>query len=146
MICNYVNSSTKVTSLLMLIILNHGKYIRQAFDVSLYPTNTPFLLEGSSLVLFSFGTRFISLLRKPLQESCFQVLNDNYGSLHTQMLLLPPTKVHRNILETVTVGRSSLCFLVFTFGVDSISEKVAGFSPLWFSQGKSMCPLSLVID
>ena len=27
-------------------------------------------------------------------------------------------------------------FLGFTFGVDSISEEVAGFSPLWFPQGK----------
>ena len=27
-------------------------------------------------------------------------------------------------------------FLGFTFGVDSISEEVAGFSPLWFPWGK----------
>ena len=27
-------------------------------------------------------------------------------------------------------------FLGFTFGVDSISEEVVVFSPLWFSQGK----------
>ena len=27
-------------------------------------------------------------------------------------------------------------FLGFTFGADSISEEVAGFSPLWFPQGK----------
>ena len=27
-------------------------------------------------------------------------------------------------------------FLGFTFGADSISEEVAGFSPLWFLQGK----------
>ena len=27
-------------------------------------------------------------------------------------------------------------FLGFTFGVDSISEEVAGFSPLWFPRGK----------
>ena len=26
--------------------------------------------------------------------------------------------------------------LGFTFGVDSISEEVAGFSPLWFPRGK----------
>ena len=37
-------------------------------------------------------------------------------------------------------------YLGFTFGVDSISEKVMGFSPLWFPQGKSLCILSLVID
>ena len=37
-------------------------------------------------------------------------------------------------------------FLGFTFGADSISEEVAGFSPLWFPQGKSLCLLSLVID
>ena len=27
-------------------------------------------------------------------------------------------------------------FLGFTFGADSISEEVAGFSPIWFPQGK----------
>ena len=27
-------------------------------------------------------------------------------------------------------------FLGFNFGVDYISEEVAGFSPLWFPQGK----------
>ena len=43
--------------------------------------------------------------------------------------------------------RSSLCFLGFTFaiGAHSISEEVAGFSPLWFPRGKSLCLLSLVI-
>ena len=35
-------------------------------------------------------------------------------------------------------------FLGFTFGADSISEEVAGFSPLWFLRGKSLCSLSLV--
>ena len=30
-------------------------------------------------------------------------------------------------------------FLGFTFGVDSISEEVAGFSTLWFPQGKILC-------
>ena len=29
--------------------------------------------------------------------------------------------------------------LGFTFGADSISEEVAGFSPLWFPQGKYLC-------
>ena len=37
---------------------------------------------------------------------------------------------------TNAVGRSSLCFQVLLFGADSISEKVAGFSPLWFPRGK----------
>ena len=39
-------------------------------------------------------------------------------------------------------------FLGFTFatGAHSIFEEVAGFSPLWFPRGKSLCPLSLVID
>ena len=37
-------------------------------------------------------------------------------------------------------------FLGFTFGADSIFEEVAGFSPLWFPQGKSLCLLSPVID
>ena len=33
----------------------------------------------------------------------------------------------------------------FSIGAHSISEEVAGFSPLWFPQGKSLCLLSLVI-
>ena len=37
-------------------------------------------------------------------------------------------------------------FSGFTFGANFISEEVAGFSPLWFPQGKSLCSLSLVID
>ena len=31
-------------------------------------------------------------------------------------------------------------------GANSISEQVAGFSPLWFPQGISLCLLSLMID
>ena len=30
-------------------------------------------------------------------------------------------------------------FGFFTFSVDSISEKVVGFYPLWFPQGKTLC-------
>ena len=37
-------------------------------------------------------------------------------------------------------------FLGFAFGDDSISKEVVGFSPLWFPQGKSLCPLFLMID
>ena len=36
-----------------------------------------------------------------------------------------------------------LLFWGFNFGVDSISEEVAGFSPLWFLRGKYLCQLSL---
>ena len=39
-----------------------------------------------------------------------------------------------------------LTILGSTFGVDSISKEVAGFYPLWFSQGKALCSLSLVLD
>ena len=35
-------------------------------------------------------------------------------------------------------------FSGFTFGADSISEEVAGFSPLWFPKENSLCLLSLV--
>ena len=38
--------------------------------------------------------------------------------------------------ETTAVRRSSLCFGILYFGVDSISEEVTGFSPLWFPRGK----------
>ena len=34
---------------------------------------------------------------------------------------------------------------IFAIGAHSISEEVAGFSPLWFPQGKSLCLLPLVI-
>ena len=49
--------------------------------------------------------------------------------------------------ERIVVG-DHLVLLGFTFsiGVHSISEEVAGFSPLWFPQGKCLCLLSLVID
>ena len=47
--------------------------------------------------------------------------------------------------ETTVVGRPSLCFQVLLSGANSISEEFAGFSPLWFPQGKSLCLLSLVI-
>ena len=39
-----------------------------------------------------------------------------------------------------------LTILGFTFGVDSISEEVAGFSPFMVSRGTTMCSLSLVFD
>ena len=38
-----------------------------------------------------------------------------------------------------------LLFLGFTFGADSISEEVAGFSPLWFPEEISLCLLYLVL-
>ena len=34
--------------------------------------------------------------------------------------------------ETTAIERSYYYFLGFSFGVDSISEEVAGFNPLWF--------------
>ena len=37
-------------------------------------------------------------------------------------------------------------FLGFTFGVDSMSEEVVGFSPLSYPRGKTLCSLSLVFD
>ena len=48
--------------------------------------------------------------------------------------------------ETIAIERSSYYFWGFSFGADSISEEVAGFSPLWFPQGKTLCSLSLVFD
>ena len=48
--------------------------------------------------------------------------------------------------DTTAVGRSSYCFRGFTFGANSISEEVVGFSPLWFPRGKYLCLLSLVFD
>ena len=43
--------------------------------------------------------------------------------------------------------RSSFLSLGFTAAIraHSISEEVAGFSPLWFPRGKYLCLLSLVI-
>ena len=52
-----------------------------------------------------------------------------------------------------TSERDQLLEIIFTFsgfpaaiGAHSIFEEVAGFSPLWFPRGKSLCPLSIVID
>ena len=44
--------------------------------------------------------------------------------------------------------RSSFLSLGFTaaIGAHSISEEIAGFSPLWFPRGKSLCLLSLMFD
>ena len=39
-----------------------------------------------------------------------------------------------------------LTVLGFTFGADSISEEVAGFSPFMVSPRKKLCSLSLVFD
>ena len=36
-------------------------------------------------------------------------------------------------------------FSSFTFGADSISDEVSGFSPLWFPQENYLCLLSLVL-
>ena len=49
--------------------------------------------------------------------------------------------------EREQLWRSSSLSLGFTtaIGAHSISEEVAGFSPLWFPRGKSLCLLFLVI-
>ena len=43
--------------------------------------------------------------------------------------------------KNTAVGSAFYCF-----GADSISEEVAGFSPLWFPRSKTLCSLSLVFD
>ena len=50
------------------------------------------------------------------------------------------------VRERTTVG-DHLLSLGFTaaIGAHSISEEIAGFSPLWFPQGIFLCLLSLVI-
>ena len=49
--------------------------------------------------------------------------------------------------EREKLSKIIFILLAFTFatGAHSISEEVAGFSPFWFPQGKSLCLLSLVI-
>ena len=49
--------------------------------------------------------------------------------------------------EREQLSKIIFILLGFTFatGAHSISEEVAGFSPLWFSRGKSLCILYLVI-
>ena len=39
-------------------------------------------------------------------------------------------------IKRLLLSGDHLIVLGFTFGADSISEEVAGFSPLWFPQGK----------
>ena len=41
--------------------------------------------------------------------------------------------------ETAAVKEIIFMFSSFTFGADSITEEVTGFSPLWFPQGKILC-------
>ena len=43
--------------------------------------------------------------------------------------------------ETAAVRSASYCFGVLPFCADSISEEVAGFSPLWLPQGKFLVSL-----
>ena len=43
--------------------------------------------------------------------------------------------LHRK--KVTVVGRTSYCFGIFYFGVDSISEEVAGFSPFMVSPRKN---------
>ena len=43
-------------------------------------------------------------------------------------------------------GYHLIVFGDLLFGVDSISEEVEGFSPLWFPRGKYLCSLSYVFD
>ena len=47
--------------------------------------------------------------------------------------------------ETVAIGSASYYFGVLPFCANSISEEIAGFSPLCFPRGKYLCLLSLVI-
>ena len=51
------------------------------------------------------------------------------------------------VRERTVVG-DHILYLGFTvaIGAHSISEEVAGFSPLWFPRGKYLCSLSIVID
>ena len=44
------------------------------------------------------------------------------------------------------VGRSLTIFGFYCFGADSISEEVAGFSPLWFPRGKHCVHCLLCFD
>ena len=46
--------------------------------------------------------------------------------------------------KVTIVGRSLTVWVFYYFGADSISEEVAGFSPLWFPRGKTLCSLSRV--
>ena len=55
---------------------------------------------------------------------------------------LTQVREREQLLEIIFL---SLGFTI-AIGAHSISEEVAGFSPLWFPRGKSLCLLSLVID
>ena len=43
--------------------------------------------------------------------------------------------------ETTAIENSYYYFWGFSFGADSISEEVAGFSPLWFPRGNFFASL-----
>ena len=47
--------------------------------------------------------------------------------------------------ERLLLFGDHLTIFGFTFGADSISKEVAGFSPLWFPEENSLCLLSLVM-
>ena len=67
---------------------------------------------------------------------------------HTQLqcIAMEEEVVGATNKEATAVRISSYCFGGFSIGVDSISEEVSGFSPLWFPRGKYLCSLSYVFD
>ena len=55
------------------------------------------------------------------------------------------TRTRQKKKKTTAIESASYCFLVLPFCADSISKKVARFSPLWFLEENSLCLLSLVL-
>ena len=105
-----------------------------------------------------WGTRVIGLSQRGRPQQGFSHVKNQYKQraglsiyhtlTHTQLQHIAEEEkdtMERN-KEVTSIGRSSYCFGGFTFGVDSISEEVAGFFPLWFPRGKTLCSLSLVFD
>ena len=56
--------------------------------------------------------------------------------IHTRSLGRMSEREVAGTRERLLLLGDHLTILVFTFGADSISEEVLGFSPLWFPQGK----------
>ena len=102
----YVEPSSEVTSLLMSTFLNIGNYIWYPFEVSMYPTNVPFIIEGYSLVLFSFGMCMYT--RKP---NILRWLT--YG--------FSPEKYYSGVSFSNT--QWGLCFCTYTIVLDAFSHR-----------------------
>ena len=97
-----------------------------------------------------WGTRVIRLSQRGWPQQGFNHVRNQYKQtgdlsinhtlIHTQLQRIAEEEKYygAKTKEVTAVGRSSYCFGGFNFGVNSISEEVAGFSPFMVSLRKKI--------